>query len=91
MPAVVEESSREAVPQVEVGSAENPAELLSQDLLAPPPRDGSILRRLSVGARNAMHRRSNVSDASHPTKASEEVEAEELDPAVVDILDVLGK
>ena len=82
LPPVAEEGShRDGMPPV--GTAVNPAELL-----AVPQQDAGIMRRLSVGARNAMKRRS-VGAAS--ARQSSQVEEEELDPRLVDILDVVGK
>lgn len=78
LPSVTEETSnREGAP---LGTAENPAELL-----AVPAQNAGVLRRLSVGARNAVRR----SVASHASREREE--EEELDPELVDVLDVVGK
>lgn len=75
-----EASSRETVPPL--GSAQNPAELL-----APPHHDGGVLRRLSLGRRNTIRRMSR-SSVSGGIQSEEE---DELDPDLVDILDVLGE
>jgi len=82
LPPVTEEGSHpDAVPPL--GSAANPAELL-----AVPQQDAGIMRRLSVGARNAIKRRSVGALSARQSSHADE---EELDPRLVDILDVVGK
>lgn len=75
-----EAPSREAA--APLGSAQNPAELL-----APPQQDGGgVFRRLSLGRRNAIKRMSRSSASGMPAE-----EEDELDPELVDILDVVGE
>ena len=54
--------------------------------LAPPESD-SVMRRFSVSARSAWRRRSRASFATKPLQQQEE----ELDPELVDLLDVVGE
>jgi|SRR5579871_6170849 len=75
LPCVVEEVSGH-----EAGTLAPPQTAATANLAPPTPGPDSVMRRLSVGARSAWRRRSTIKQ-----------QEEEIDPEIVDWLDVVGE
>jgi len=83
LPSVVEEVSSH-----DAGILATPQVAATATLAPPTPGHDSIMRRLSVGARSAWNRRSRAGTAN---KQPENQQEDELDPELVDLLDVVGE